>query len=168
MYPTPIAAESFKWQELKAYGVTDIGVAFKELNKKLSKNEFLTAPSASVAPVLFLMSDGNPTDDYLSGLNELKNNNWYKYAIKVALAIGNDADKNVLKEFTGNLESVITVHTPEALRKWIRKVTVTSTEIGSKSQDNSNGSLKTKQEQFNEQIQNDADLSQEPQRADDF
>lgn len=172
MYPTPIAAECFTWQEAQADGVTDLGAAFEELNRKLSKNEFLTAPSGSVAPVLFLMSDGEPTDDYLSGLNKLKNNNWYKYAIKVALAVGNDANKDVLKEFTGNIEAVITVHTPEALRKWIRKVSISSTQIGSKSQPANDGQIQSKQDAMIDAIkdiqQSDPDLSQTSTSADDW
>ena len=172
MYPTPIAAESFTWQEVQADGVTDLGAAFEELNSKLSKDVFLNAPSASVAPVLFLMSDGEPTDDYLSGLNKLKNNNWYKHAIKVALAVGDDANKDVLKDFTGNIEAVITVHTPEALRKWIRAVSITSSQIGSQSQPASDGQIQTKQEQMIDQIkdieQSDPDLSQTSTSGDDW
>ena len=32
------------------------------------------------------MSDGEPTDDFESGLNLLQQNNWFKHAIKVAVA----------------------------------------------------------------------------------
>lgn len=172
MYPTPIAADSFQWQELQADGVTDLGMAFEELNDKLSRDKFLTAPSGSVAPVLFLMSDGEPTDDYLSGLNKLKNNNWYKHAIKVALAVGDDANKDVLKEFTGNIEAVITVHTPESLKKWIRKVSITSSMIGSRSQPVNDGQIQSKQDAMIDQIkeiqQIDPDLSQTTTNGDDF
>ena len=118
------------------------------------------------------MSDGEPTDDYLSGLNKLKNNNWYKHAIKVALAVGDDANKDVLKDFTGNIEAVITVHTPEALRKWIRAVSITSSQIGSQSQPASDGQIQTKQEQMIDQIkdieQSDPDLSQTSTSGDDW
>ena len=172
MYPTPIAAESFTWQALQADGVTDLGMAFEELDKKLSRHEFLTAPSGSVAPVLFLMSDGEPTDDYLSGLNKLKNNNWYKNAIKVALAVGDDANKDVLKEFTGNIEAVITVHKPDELKKWIRKVSITSSMIGSRSQPVNDGQIQSKQDAMIDQIkeiqQIDPDLSQTTTSGDDF
>ena len=172
MYPKPIAAESFTWQELQADGVTDMGMAFEELDKKLSRHEFLTAPSGSVAPVLFLMSDGEPTDDYFSGLSKLRDNNWYKHAIRVALAVGDDANKDVLKEFTGNIEAVITVHTPEALRKWIRKMTITTTMIGTKTHTDANGQPKDRQTQVIDQIkeiqQIDPDLSQTTTNGDDF
>lgn len=117
MYPTPIASESFQWNQVEADGVTDLGEACRELSKKLSKNEFLKAPSGSVAPAIFLMSDGEPTDDFESGLAQLKQNNWFKYAIKVAVAIGDDANKDVLAKFTGNIEAVVTVHTPQRLLK---------------------------------------------------
>ena len=169
MYPTPIAADSFQWQELQADGVTDLGMAFEELNDKLSRNKFLTAPSGSVAPVLFLMSDGEPTDDYRSGLNKLKNNNWYKNAVKVALAIGSDANKDVLEEFTGKKELVISALNAVQLRKWIRKVTITSTMIGTKSYVD-DGQPKTKQDALADEIkeiqQSDPDLSQTPTSAD--
>lgn len=89
--------------------------------------------TGSFAPAIFLMSDGEPTDNYKHGLEKLKQNNWFKKAIKVAVAIGDDANKTVLADFTGNMEAVITVHTPEALKKWIQFVSVRASEIGSKS-----------------------------------
>lgn len=172
MYPTPISAETFTWQELQADGVTDLGEAFNELNKKLSRHEFLNAPSASVAPVLFLMSDGEPTDDYSSSLKKLQGNNWFKNAIKVAVAIGDDANIDVLKEFTGNIEAVITVHNPEALKKWIRKVSITSSKIGSQSQPMTEGEIQTKQDAVIDSIkdiqQSDPDLNQTSTSGDDW
>lgn len=172
MYPTPIASESFQWNQVEADGVTDLGEACRELSEKLSKNEFLKAPSGSVAPAIFLMSDGEPTDDFESGLAQLKQNNWFKYAIKVAVAIGDDANKDVLAKFTGNIESVITVHTPEALKKWIRKVSITSSQIGSKSQPINNGQIQSKQDAMIDEIkdiqQSDPDLDSTSTSGDDW
>jgi len=153
MHSAPIPVESFNWNDINASGVTDLGVAFKELAKKLSKDEFLNAPSASVAPSIFLLSDGEPTDDYKSGLEELQRNNWFKYAIKVAVAIGNDANKDILKEFAGNTEAVLEVHSPEALKKMIRFVSVTSSKIGSKSQPLKDGKIESKQDAMIKSIQ---------------
>ena len=103
---------------------------------------------------------------------QLKQNNWFKYAIKVAVAIGDDANKEVLAEFTGNTEAVITVHTPEALKKWIRKVSITSSQIGSKSQPASNGQIKSKQDAMIEEIkdiqQSEPDLDSTSVSADDW
>jgi uncharacterized protein YegL len=143
---------------MEAEGVTDLGAALRELNSKMVKDMFLKAPSASVAPAIFLLSDGQPTDDYDGGLKALGSNNWYRYAIKVAVAIGgDDADKEALAKFTGNKEAVITVHTPEALRKWIRFITVTSTQIGTKSQPLQDGHIETKQNQMTQAIQQQTD-----------
>ena len=54
-----------------------------------------------------------------------KVNNWFKAAIKIAIAIGDDADKDVLKQFAGNSEVVFTVHNIDALKQIIRIVAVT-------------------------------------------
>jgi uncharacterized protein YegL len=172
MHSSPVSVESFQWNNLSANGVTDFGAACLELSDKMSKDKFLSAPSASVAPAIFLMSDGEPTDDYRSGLSVLQQNNWYKYAIKIAVAIGDDANTDVLKEFTGNIEAVITVHTPEALRKMIRFISITSSQIGSKSQPMQNGQIESKQDVMIDEIkdlqQADPDFSQISTHEDDW
>lgn len=133
LYDEPKLASEFRWQDVKADGLTSFGEACKELNAKLSRNGFMQAASGSYAPAIILLSDGGPTDEYVSGLEKLKANNWFKSAIKVAIAIGDDADNNVLTEFTGTPEAVFTVHNIDALKQIIRIVAVTSSQIGSKS-----------------------------------
>jgi uncharacterized protein YegL len=172
LYPTPVSAESFLWNNVRADGVTDLGAACRELSRKMSKTEFLKAPSASVAPVLFLMSDGDATDDYEGGLSVLSQNSWYKSAIKVAVAIGEGANIEELAKFTGNSEAVVTVHTPEALKKWIRKVSVTSTQIGSKSKPSQDGGIELKQDAMIDEIkdlqQSEPDLDNTSTAADSW
>ena len=131
--PQPMDAADFKWNYLDAYGLTDFGEMCKELNAKLSRKEFMNNIVGSYAPAVFLLSDGEPTDEYKKELEALKQNNWFKAGIKIAVAIGEDANRDILAEFTGSREAVITVHTPEALIKMIRFVSVTSSQIGSKS-----------------------------------
>lgn len=114
----------------------------------------MKSASGSFAPAIILLSDGGPTDDYKSGLAKLQANNWFKSAIKIAIAIGDDADQDVLKEFTGNLEAVFTVHNIDALKQIIRVVAVTSSQIGSKS---STAGETTKQEQVVEEIKNNVE-----------
>lgn len=144
LYNEPKLASEFIWQDVKADGLTSFGEACKELNSKLSRSGFMQAASGSFAPAIILLSDGGPTDEYISGLDKLKANNWFKSAIKVAIAIGDDADNNVLTEFTGTPEAVFTVHNIDALKQIIRVVAVTSSQIGSKS---SAAGDATKQEQ---------------------
>jgi uncharacterized protein YegL len=131
--PQPLEVDGYAWNHLNADGQTDLGAACRELNAKLSREAFMSDAAGSFAPAILLFSDGEPTDDWQKPLGELKNNNWFKKAIKAAIAIGDDANKDVLKEFTGNIETVLTVHSPEALRKLIRFVSVTASQIGSKS-----------------------------------
>ena len=154
----PVNAEDYTWSYLEAYGVTDLGEACEMLNEKLSKDEFMSEASGSFAPAIFLLSDGEPTDNYRRGLDKLKENSWFKHAIRVAVAIGEDANEEVLAEFTGNNEAVITVHTPEALKKWIRFIGVTSSKVGSR---NSDAGALTKQEELINEIK--AEAEEEPE-----
>lgn len=133
LYEQPIDSETFSWNPLNAAGVTNLGIALKQLNSKLSKSEFMKEATGSFAPVIILLSDGAPTDDYKKELDVLKGNKWFKVAIKIAIAIGHDADKTVLQEITGNSESVIEVHGASALKKLIRFVSVRASEVNSKS-----------------------------------
>ncbi|MBN1181157.1 MAG: VWA domain-containing protein [Bacteroidales bacterium] len=133
IYSEPKPASDFKWVDREAGGLTDLGTAYLELNNKLSRESFLKSATGYFAPVLLLLSDGEPTDNWQAGLEKLKTNKWYQNAIKIAIAVGDDANKEILKEFTKNSEAVITVHTVEALKKLIRTVSVTASTIGSKS-----------------------------------
>ena len=126
--------EDFYWNDLKAGGLTDFGSALNELNNKLSREQFLISEVGFKAPVIIFMSDGEPTDDYESALNKIKSNNkWFKTATKIAIAVGDDANVQVLQKIAGNNEAVIKVDDLESLKKLIRVVSVTATMIGSKS-----------------------------------
>ena len=154
LYDEPKLAKDFIWQDVTAGGLTSLGGACAELAAKLSRNGgFMQSASGSFAPAIILLSDGGPTDNYEAGLAKLQTNNWFKSAIKIAIAIGDDADKDVLKQFTGNSEAVITVHNIDALKQIIRVVAVTSSQIGSKS---STAGDVTKQEQVIKDVQDAA------------
>jgi uncharacterized protein YegL len=129
----PVEVDQFQWKDIQASGVTDLGTACRELNKKLSKKEFMQDATGSFAPAIFLLSDGDPTDDFESGLEELKQNNWFKAAVKAAVAIGDAANKEVLAKFTGHEEAVIEAHNVATLKKMIKFVSVTSSQIASRS-----------------------------------
>ena len=133
MYPEPINIEDFEWTRLKAEGVTSMGAAFTELSAKMSRSSFLNSPSLSFAPVIFLMTDGYPSDDYKTGLKTLKANSWYKFGLKAALGIGNEANDDMLAEFTGTKDTVVHAYTGGQLAQMIKIVAVTASQIGSKS-----------------------------------
>ncbi len=133
----PINIGDVIWNDLNVNGLTDLGAACVELDKKLSRNEFLESQTGAYAPVILLFSDGGPTDNWEKGLEQLKKNNWFKHAIKIAIAIGEDADKNVLATFTGTPESVIAVNDKHTLKALIRKVSVRASEFQSHSKQSS-------------------------------
>ncbi len=133
MYAEPIAIEDFEWARLAASGVTSMGEAFKELSARMSRNSFLNSPSLSFAPVIFLMTDGYPSDDYKEGLDALSKNSWYKFGLKAALGIGSEANDDMLAEFTGSKDTVVHAYSGNQLAQMIKIVAVTASQIGSKS-----------------------------------
>ena len=133
MYSEPIAIEEFKWARLSAAGVTSMGAAFEELSVRMSRNSFLNSPSLSFAPVMFLMTDGYPSDDYKKGLEALNKNSWYKFGLKAALGIGKEANDEMLAEFTGSADTVVHAYSGGQLAQFIKIIAVTSSQIGSKS-----------------------------------
>ena len=136
VYNEPKEAKDFIWQPVSPEALTSLGEACRELSRKLSRtNGFMPTSTGSgyYAPAIILLSDGGPTDDFQGGLKVLKENSWFKNAIKVAIAIGDDADEDVLKDFTGSSEAVIKVHNIDALKTMIRVIAVTSSQTGSKS-----------------------------------
>jgi len=133
MHPqSPVSPDSFQWSDLEADGETDLGAAFKELSAKLSEEEFLAesyVSSATLAPIIFLVMDGEPTDDYKGGIVELQKNVRFKCAKKIAVTvppIDKDADKDAFmkkfKEFIGDDWDVINMndYNPDALKEWVR------------------------------------------------
>ena len=99
----------------------------------MSRNSFLNSPSLSFAPVIFLMTDGYPSDDYKEALEELKQNSWYKFGLKAALGIGSEANDEMLEEFTGSKDTVVHAYSGGQLAQMIKIIAVTSAQIGSKS-----------------------------------
>jgi len=153
----PMELEQFHWNRLEAAGVTDLGMACKELNEKLSTKAFMKDIVGYYAPAIFLMSDGEPTDDWRGGLEILKQNKWFKAAVKVAVAISDEANRDVLAEFTGTKEAVIVAH-QGTLGKMIKFVSVSASKIASKSASAGAGD-EQKQAELNAAIQEEiADL----------
>lgn len=95
--PTPMG--DFAWTDLTAGGVTDMGKAFELLAEALGippMNE------RALPPVLVLITDGQPTDDYRTPLERLMKLPWGTKAVRLAIGIGKGANQRVLKEFIGN------------------------------------------------------------------
>ena len=97
-----VPVEQFEWKNpLKADGVTDMGKALQLVAEQLSQEKM---PDRALPPVLVLVSDGHPTDDVSAGLRALMAQRWGEKAVRIAIAIGDDADKSVLQRFISHPE----------------------------------------------------------------
>lgn len=114
--PTPV--ENFEWTDLAADGTTDMGKALSMVADQLKMPPM---SARALPPVLVLISDGQPTDDFAKGLQDLMNEPWGKKAVRMAVAIGEDANSEVLQKFIGNTElQPLHANNPEALVRQIR------------------------------------------------
>ncbi len=126
--PAPVPIENFAWDDLEAGGVTDLGKAFEMLAAQLTMPPMT---DRALPPVIVLLSDGQPTDDYKYGLNQLLRLPWGKKAVRIAISIGQDADDDVLGQFTGNPELVLQANNPKMLVKMIKWASTAASVVSS-------------------------------------
>ena len=108
----------FEWTDLIAGGVTDMGKALSMLADQL---KIPPMTDRALPPVLVLISDGQPTDDFESGFKALMDQPWGKKAVRIAIAIGEDADQEVLQKFIGHPElKPLQANNAESLVKHIK------------------------------------------------
>ncbi len=99
--PTETPVNSFNWTDLTAGGLTDMGKALLLVAEQLKMPPMT---DRALPPVLVLISDGQPTDDFGSGLRALMNEPWGKKAVRIAIAMGQDSDKDTLQQFIDHPE----------------------------------------------------------------
>lgn len=116
----PTKVDEFQWQDLHVEGLTAMGAALHLVADQLKMPPMT---ERGLPPVLVLISDGQPTDDFASGLNALMQLPWGKKAVRVGIAIGEDADLEVLEQFIGNPElPVFQTRNAQQLVNYIRWV----------------------------------------------
>ena len=122
---------SFQMVDLKATGVTALGEALRLVSNRIENEvaKTTTEQKGDWKPLVFIMTDGVPTDDWLPGLAEFKRQ---KVAFTVACAAGSGADTAVLKQITDNVVSLDTADST-SIGKFFQWVTasigVTSTKV---------------------------------------
>ncbi|MCL2056198.1 MAG: VWA domain-containing protein [Oscillospiraceae bacterium] len=140
MSPEKMAANG--WSYLSADGLTYFGEACMELSRKMSRKEsgFMKSASSSFQPVVILLTDGEPIDNYKPGLEALWKNSWFKNAMRLALPIDDQCRLDVLEEFTGKKEAVLKpVTRASGLRRMLKTIVIESATIGSQSGSISDG-----------------------------
>ena len=111
---------AFQQPNITAGGCTALGEALQLLSQKI-KTE-VTKTTAEVKgdwrPLVFIMTDGEPTDSISAGLAAFKQQ---KCGIVVACAAGQGANTNTLKQITENVVQLDTADsaTIKAFFKWV-------------------------------------------------
>jgi uncharacterized protein YegL len=114
--PTPVA--DFKWSDLRAAGLTDMGKAISMVAEQL---RIPPMSDRALPPILVLVSDGQPTDDFESALKVLLDLPWGKRAVRIGIAIGEDANKEKLRAFVANPElPVLEANNAETLVNYVK------------------------------------------------
>jgi uncharacterized protein YegL len=110
----------FQMPDIQASGTTSLGQALTLLANRIDSE--VTRTTAEVKgdwkPLIFLMTDGGPTDDWQKGLSEFQKR---KVGIVVACAAGQGADTAVLKQITEIVVQLDTADsaTIKAFFKWV-------------------------------------------------
>jgi uncharacterized protein YegL len=127
-FPEPEPVERFRWLPIDAAGLTDLGAALSLVAEVMNTPPM---PERALPPVLVLVSDGRPTDDYGRGLAALLGSTWGPRALRLAVAIGRDADRGVLQEFIGysSGHTPIQADDPEAIVDAIQWATTAATRV---------------------------------------
>lgn len=131
-----VSLEDFKWKAIhETGGCTNYGAFLSELYDKLSRQSFLKSEVGHHLPVIIFVSDGCPTDEnWKKDLqNTLRYNTWFNAARKIAIAIGDDADKDALAALVGDPSAVVRTNDLETLKQLIKSVSVSATVIAGQS-----------------------------------
>jgi uncharacterized protein YegL len=95
--PTPV--EEFRWTDVEARGHTAMGQALAMVAEQLRVPPLT---NRELPPVIVMVTDGRPTDNFEGGLAALMAQPWGAKSVRIAMAIGRDADYDVLERFIGN------------------------------------------------------------------
>jgi len=102
---TPIEELNFNGIQTRA-GLTQYGTVFHELNKVLTKDNFMKHTGKIAPPAIMFLTDGEPDDDYNYDLDQLLKNAWFTNASRSAVLIGdaiyNDSARRAVARFVNS------------------------------------------------------------------
>lgn len=137
--PDPVPVDEFRWHDVavEPAGRTELGLALHELTGQVAA---LASANRGFAPVLVLVSDGQPTDlaepSYRTGLAQLRAQPWGEKAVRLAVAVGRDVEMSVLKEFIGRPEiDPLRADNPDQLAAAVRFVSTAAIRHSAASKD---------------------------------
>lgn len=111
---TPISFEDeFEYDYPNGNGISDVGGALNELNKKLNRGHFIPiVGTGCIPPIIIFFTDGcEPFSfygyDWKKELENIQDNKWYRVATKIAVRTSEDSDLSVLAKLVGNYEAIL-------------------------------------------------------------
>lgn len=111
---------NFQTPNISASGTTALGDALSLLADSIEKEVGKTTAEikGDWKPLIFIMTDGTPTDDWAKGLAKLRN---VRTGVIVACAAGQGADTSILKQITEVVVALDTAdsNTIKAFFKWV-------------------------------------------------
>jgi len=127
---TPIT--SFAPPALSAGGGTSLGGALRELANALDREIIPNSATkkGDYKPLVFLLTDGEPTDSWEPELNALNSRRDKKAGSIIALGCGDSVNTSVLRQITSNV-MLMTDVTPDNLRayfKWVSASVLTASQ----------------------------------------
>lgn len=120
------------YEETPALGhTTALSIVYKEMDRLLSRKEIIQENVGALLPTIIFITDHQATydPDYQKEYQNLKNNNWFKRVLKIAVSINNAEDS--LTDFTLNKNMVLNLQTTD-ITKNLSKFLVTATAIAGK------------------------------------
>ena len=119
----PTAASEIQFLGLSAYGWTPLGEALK-LAKALIEDKEKT-PSRAYRPLVILVTDGLPTDDWSGPFFDFVENGRSAKCDRMALGVGGDTDMDMLGKFVaGTGHEVFTTDQADGIIKFFKFVTM--------------------------------------------
>jgi len=133
VHQTLVSASEIKWQDLSAGGGTPLGIALSMAKAMIADKNIV--PSRAYRPVVVLISDGQPGDDWEKPLDDFISEGRSSKCDRMALAIGADADEAVLGKFIqGTKHPLFYAENAKQLRDFFEYLTM-SVKIRTQSQD---------------------------------
>ena len=121
------SASQVEWSNLSASGMTAMGAALTKAKEMIEDKEI--TPSRAYRPTIVLVSDGQPNDNsWERAMDDFINTGRSKKCDRMAMAIGKDADENVLKRFIeGSEHELFYANNAGQLYEFFRYVTMSVT-----------------------------------------
>lgn len=120
-------AKDIIWSDLTAKGMTSLGGALDIAKEMIEDKERI--PSRAYKPTVIVVSDGMPNDNYHQSLENFMKDRSGK-CDRWAMAIGDDANKELLKEFVNNEEQYFfEASDVSQIKKFFRVVTISEPQI---------------------------------------